>query len=480
MSIPSDSNEIPGQTPDTNQPSEQFSDQTAQQSPGQTPKRLPPEAQGKPAGETPASPATAPLAESSDTPAEDPPATAGAHWPAVHPDLLANLASAERMAAKRAQDPSPVAEASSPAPDEESEFTVPPSPVAEASSPDAESEFSVPPSPAWDAPLPSEAEKADGEALPVYEFDEATDGIMKTSDQNSGEEEEEEDGEEEEEEDGEDEEDRPLTLRDHLVELRKRIFRAFLWILAGFVGCFPFASTLFGYLQAPLVAVMPAGSTFIFTGLPEGFFIEMKVAFVAGLFITSPMVFYQIWCFIAPGLYREEKIYIIPLALFSAICFIGGASFCFFVAFPFAFEFFMSYSTETIKAMPSISEYLHLVLQMLLAFGLVFELPLFVLFLSRLGMVTAAQLRRFRRYAVLVNVILAAVLTPPDVFSQLLMAGPLLLLYEISILIAVIFGKKPKDKDAEEGDPASAPEGVPAVAGAAPAGERATENRQGD
>ena len=465
MSIPSDSNDLPGQTPDSNQPSEQFSDQTAQQSPekspeqsqGQTPELLPPEAPGKPSGETPA--ATAPLAESSDTPAEDPPATAGAHWPAVHPDLLANLASAERMAAKRAQDPSP---------------------VAEASSPDAESEFSVPPSPAWDAPLPSEAEETDGEALPVYEFDEATDGIMKASDQDSDEEEEEEgEEEEEEEEDGEDEEDRPLTLRDHLVELRKRIFRAFLWILAGFVGCFPFASTLFGYLQAPLVAVMPEGSTFIFTGLPEGFFIEVKVAFVAGLFITSPMVFYQIWCFIAPGLYREEKIYIIPLALFSAICFIGGASFCFFVAFPFAFEFFMSYSTETIKAMPSISEYLHLVLQMLLAFGLVFELPLFVLFLSRLGMVTAAQLRRFRRYAVLVNVILAAILTPPDVFSQLLMAGPLLLLYEISILIAVIFGKKPKDKDAEEGDPASAPEGSPAVADAAPAGVQATENRQG-
>lgn len=269
--------------------------------------------------------------------------------------------------------------------------------------------------------------------------------------------EEEDEEEEEEDEDDDDEEedvhDRPMTLRDHLNELRKRVFYAFLWSLAGFIGCYPFAEDLFKLLLAPLTKVMPSASRLIYTSPPEAFFIYMKVAFVAGLFATSPLVFYQVWAFVAPGLYKEEKVYIIPIAFFSALCFICGGAFCYFVAFPFAFEFFMSYSTDMIVAMPSITETLGFVLQLLLAFGLIFELPLFVFFLARLGIVTADLMRRMRRYAILANVIIAAILTPPDVMSQMLMACPLLLLYEISILIAVIFGKKkpaPVEEDEEE------------------------------
>ena len=272
-------------------------------------------------------------------------------------------------------------------------------------------------------------------------------------DDEAEEEEDDEDGEEEEEDSGLG---RPMTLRDHLNELRKRITWAFLWAIVGFIACYPFAQELFNLLLAPLTKVLPSAGHLIYTSPPEAFFIYMKVAFVAGLFVTSPLVFYQIWAFVAPGLYKEEKVYIIPIAFFSALFFICGGAFCYFITFPFAFEFFMSYSTDVIVAMPALDETLSFVLQLLLAFGLIFELPLFVFFLARLGIVTAAMMRKFRRYSILANVIIAAILTPPDVMSQMLMAGPLVLLYELSILIAAFFGKKTeepaKDEEEEDGD----------------------------
>jgi sec-independent protein translocase protein TatC len=243
---------------------------------------------------------------------------------------------------------------------------------------------------------------------------------------------------------------RPMSLRDHLNELRKRIFRAFCWAIVGFIACYPFAQDLFGLLMAPLTQALPSGGRLIYTSPPEAFFTYMKVSFIAGLFLTSPLIFYQIWAFVAPGLYREEKIYILPIAFFSSLFFICGGLFCYFVAFPVAFEFFMSYSTDTIVAMPGLNETLSFVLHLLLAFGLVFELPLFSFFLSRLGIVTADMMRKARRYAILANFIVAAILTPPDVASQLLMACPLLLLYEFSIAVAAVFGRKKKPQDSRE------------------------------
>lgn len=258
------------------------------------------------------------------------------------------------------------------------------------------------------------------------------------------------------EEDEEDEADKPLSLKEHLLELRKRVFWMFMWALIGFAVCYPFATEIFKFLQQPLLDALPKGSTFIFTGPSEGFFTELKVAFVAGIFVTSPMIFFQVWRFIAPGLYEEEKMFIAPLAFFSALFFISGATFCYFIAFPFIFKFFMSYSTDFIAAMPSLKESLSFVLQLLLAFGLVFEMPLFVFFLAKLGIVTADMMRSFRRYSIVLIFIVATVLTPPDVFSQCLMAGPMLLLYELSIFVAATFGRKSKasdekkDEDTEE------------------------------
>lgn len=254
-----------------------------------------------------------------------------------------------------------------------------------------------------------------------------------------------EDEYEDEDEEEEEEHDGRMSLFDHLKELKKRLIRAFIAIFAGFLICYAFAEELFNFLVQPLLKVLPHGSKLIYTGLPEAFFTYMKVAFVAGCFLASPAVFYQIWAFIAPGLYDEEKRHILPVAIFSAFFFILGGAFAYYIAFPFAFEFFMSYSTDIIEAQPKLNEYLSLSLQLLFAFGLIFELPLFTFFLAKMGLVTAAGMRKYRRYAILTNFIVAALLTPPDVMSQLLMAFPMMLLYEISILVAQAVGKKGKE-----------------------------------
>ena len=258
------------------------------------------------------------------------------------------------------------------------------------------------------------------------------------------------DGQEEESEGGE-----SMSLMSHLRELRRRLVYSLIASALGFLACWSVVEPIFSVITQPLLAVLPEGSNAMYTTLPEAFFTRMYIAFITGLFAVSPFIFYQIWAFIAPGLYDEEKHFIIPIALVSAVFFVGGALFCYYIVFKYAFAFFVSFATEQIVAMPKISDYLDFVLKLLLAFGLVFEMPIFAFFLSRMGIVTAARMRAVRRYAVLVVFIVAAIMTPPDVVSQLLMAVPMLLLYEISILVAVVFGKKKKDgekKDEESGE----------------------------
>ena len=244
--------------------------------------------------------------------------------------------------------------------------------------------------------------------------------------------------------------DRPMGLMDHLSELRGRLVRCCLAVMGGFIACWAVVDPIFDALVAPLLSVLPDGSHAIYTTLPEGFFTRMHIAFVAGVFVSSPIIFYQVWAFIAPGLYEEEKRSIIPVAVMSAFFFISGGAFCYFVVFPNAFAFFMSYATDTIVAMPKVSDYLSFVLKLILAFGIVFEMPLFAFFLARMGIITAELMRRVRRYAILAIFIVAAILSPPDVVSQLLMAAPMLVLYELSIFVAAGFGKKAKKEDDED------------------------------
>ncbi|SIO29764.1 sec-independent protein translocase protein TatC [Halodesulfovibrio marinisediminis DSM 17456] len=255
----------------------------------------------------------------------------------------------------------------------------------------------------------------------------------------------------EEDEDEEDEEE-SMTLLQHLDELRVRLKRISFAVIIGCLACYSFAEKLFDYLVMPMVKVMPDQSSFIYTAPHEAFVTYLKVAALAGFFAASPYIFYQIWAFIAPGLYEEERKYIIPIAFFSAACFIGGGAFAYFIVFPFAFEFFMSFNTGNIQAMLKLNEYLSFSMKLIFAFGLVFEMPLFALFLSRLGIVTATMMRKARKFAILFSFILAALLTPPDVVSQLLMAGPLMILYEISIVIAALFGKRRPSEEVDEED----------------------------
>lgn len=235
-----------------------------------------------------------------------------------------------------------------------------------------------------------------------------------------------------------------LPLTSHLAELRKRLILSFVSVGVGFIVCYAFSQNLFDLLSRPLLKMMPSGSTLIFTSVAEAFFTYMKVAFIAGLMLASPFVLFQIWAFVAPGLYRHEKRYVIPFVTAGSFFFILGILFAYFIAIPVGFRFLLGYATDFIKPMPSMKEYLSFSIKFLLAFGLVFEFPVVLVLLARIGVVDANMMARHRKYAILLIFIFAAVMTPPDIISQLLMAIPLMGLYELSILLSKIFGKKPK------------------------------------
>ena len=257
------------------------------------------------------------------------------------------------------------------------------------------------------------------------------------------------DGNEEEEEGAED--DVSMGILGHLGELRRRVMRMFIAVLLGWVALYGVGDILYDYLSSPLQACLPEGSKLIYTSPQGAFFTYLKVAFIASLFATCPYTFYQAWAFVAPGLYREEKRALLPLAFCSSLFFVGGAAFCFFLVFPLAFRFFMGFATDTIIPMISVEEYLSFALKLLIAFGLVFEMPLFSFFLSRFGLLTPAFMRRTRGYAILLIFIVAAILTPPDVISQMLMALPMMLLYEMSIYVSkVAYREKESKKQKEE------------------------------
>jgi sec-independent protein translocase protein TatC len=238
----------------------------------------------------------------------------------------------------------------------------------------------------------------------------------------------------------------------HLEDLRKRIIRCIVAVLLGFLGSYAFAEQIFDILIKPLSAALPPESLLIYTGLPEAFFVYLKLSLFAGLFLASPVLLWEIWCFVAPGLYDQEKKYVYPFVIFSTVFFSIGVSFGYFIVFPIAFKFFMSYGSESIRALPSIKEYLNFSCKLLFAFGVVFELPLFVLFLAKIGLVNAKMLRSKRKFAILGIFVLSAVLTPPDIVSQILMAFPMIVLYEISILVAKAFGKKVEGNTEKESE----------------------------
>ena len=233
-----------------------------------------------------------------------------------------------------------------------------------------------------------------------------------------------------------------MPFTSHLEELRSRLIRIFIAIGILFVVCYFFKEKLFEVLTIPLVVSMPDNSAMIFTSLPEAFFTYLKVSFFAAIFLASPYILYQTWKFISPGLYKSEKKYVFPFVFFSTIFFMGGSLFAYFVVFPFGFKFFLAFGTELIRPMLSIREFLSFSFRLLLAFGIIFELPILMFFLSRVGLVNSRTLITKRKYAILLVFIIAALFTPPDVVTQVLMALPLMLLYEASIWVVKLGEKK--------------------------------------
>ena len=237
----------------------------------------------------------------------------------------------------------------------------------------------------------------------------------------------------------------PFTA--HLEELRNRLIVSFVAVGIGFALSYGFKERLFEVLTAPLIKVMGEGEKLIFTSLPEAFFTYLKVSLLTGIMLAAPVVIYEFWMFVAPGLYKKERRLLLPIIFLSTLFFVGGALFGYFVVFPFGFDFLLGFASETIRPMPTMKEYLGFSAKLLLAFGLVFELPLVITCMARLGLVSVEFLKKNRKYAILLFFAGAAILTPPDVVTQIMMAIPLMVLYEISIIGARVFGKKPADPE---------------------------------
>jgi sec-independent protein translocase protein TatC len=248
-------------------------------------------------------------------------------------------------------------------------------------------------------------------------------------------------------------EDHKMSLTDHLMELRTRLVRSVIILLIGFGVCYYYKDFIFAIVTRPLVQVLPKNSYLIYTGLTEAFFVYMKLAFFASLIITCPFIIYQIWKFISPALRSTEKKYVLPFVFFSTVLFVSGVLFGYFIALPPAFEFFVSFNNQYLQSMISFGDYLSLFVTFLLGFGLSFELPVFMFFLAKLRIVNPQMLSKNRKYAILIIFIVAAILTPsPDALSQILMAIPLMFLYEVSIFITKFAVKKKIDPERKENE----------------------------
>jgi sec-independent protein translocase protein TatC len=240
-------------------------------------------------------------------------------------------------------------------------------------------------------------------------------------------------------------EEEKIPFTGHLEELRDRLIKSMIAVGVCFFVSFWFQRELFEILKHPL-----ADTEFITTGVQEGFFTYLKVSLLAGIMLAAPVILYQFWMFVAPGLYTKERRLLLPVVILSSFFFVGGALFGYFVVFPVGFKFLLSVTPSTIIPRLSMKEYLSFSSKLLLAFGLVFELPLVLTFMSKLGIVSVDLLKKNRKYAILLFFVGSAILTPPDVVTQVMMAVPLMGLYEISILGAKLFGKKKSKEPPDE------------------------------
>jgi sec-independent protein translocase protein TatC len=244
-----------------------------------------------------------------------------------------------------------------------------------------------------------------------------------------------------------------MSLIDHLTELRKRLIWSFICLIIIFIICFYFADQLFAFLAEPLVKLMnrESGQGFIYTALQEAFFTELKIAFFFALFFSFPVIAIQIWKFIAPGLYTNEQKAFLPFLIATPILFFAGGSMVYYIIAPIAWKFFLSYQNFNSTGIPirleaKMGEYLALMMRFIFAFGLAFQLPIVLTLMTKANIVDYESLKKFRKYAIVGAFLAAAFLTPPDPFSQISLALPIIILYEVSIFLAKIISKNKKDK----------------------------------
>jgi sec-independent protein translocase protein TatC len=252
---------------------------------------------------------------------------------------------------------------------------------------------------------------------------------------------------------GDDEDDDPhiddssskMSFLEHLDELRKRLIYICWSLLAGCIVAYIFIAQIFDFIMRPLQQMLPPGGKLMFTQGAEPFMLYVKIGFLAGIFIASPLIIYQVWKFIAPGLYSHEKKFAIPFVFLSTVFFVAGGLFSHYVAFPWTWKFFISFITDYMTFMPKVDEAFSLYTKMLLGFGVMFEMPTLVFFLARMGVVSAGFLLRYFKYAILIIAIVAAVVSPgTDAMSMIVFAIPMLGLYLVSIVVAWMFGKRKK------------------------------------
>jgi len=232
------------------------------------------------------------------------------------------------------------------------------------------------------------------------------------------------------------------TLFDHLLELRTRLLRSVLGVLIVFCSLAYFAQDLYQYLALPLLSTMPEGTQMIATDVASPFFAPFKLTIVLSMFIAMPYILFQIWSFIAPGLYRNEKRLIIPLMVGSTVLFYGGIAFAYFAVFPVVFSFFNSVAPEGVTIATDISSYLDFVLKLFFAFGAAFEIPIVIILLCWTGVTDTESLRKKRPYVIVGAFFVGMLLTPPDIISQTMLAVPMLLLFEIGLILASFYSKK--------------------------------------
>lgn len=239
-------------------------------------------------------------------------------------------------------------------------------------------------------------------------------------------------------------------LKPHIADLRKRLVISSITLIVMFFVCFAYYEPILNWMMVPVEAALPQNSQMVAVEIQETFFTALKVAFFAGFIASLPVIFWQLWLFLAPGLYEHEKKLVIPFVFFGTLMFLVGASFAYYIVVPLGFDFLIAFGSTVVTVLPSIGKYVDFFTKLLFGFGIAFELPVITFFLAKIGLVDDRMLKDFFRYAIVIIFIVAAILTPPDVLSQLLMAAPLILLYGISIYIAKVFNPAPKEDEEEE------------------------------